>query len=198
MLGWGGQRQGMHSFFFLFLRGGFGRFADIHQRIPEGDARFWLLPGLFSPASRGQAEDSAWLWPRSLTYDSKKPQNPQRSQGAPSTVSVAQIRCVSGTREQAAQDQPRGLLSVALAVEACSPRGIWSLSADRAVSLGRWPTEARPPAPQGCSLRTAAPSGQTQETAAPPGPLALGRARSGSAVPLRDPRSSGPLRAKCP
>ena len=72
-----------------------------------------------------------------------------------------------------AQDQPQGLLSVALGVEACSPRGVWSLSANRAGSLGRWPTETRPPASQGCSLGTTAPSGRTQETAAPPWPPGL-------------------------
>ena len=87
-LGLGGSGEAYAPFLF-FLRVGFGRLADIHWRIAEGDAHFWLLPGLFSPAPCGRAEDSAWLWPQSLTYDSKKAQNPQRSQGAPSTASAA-------------------------------------------------------------------------------------------------------------
>lgn len=83
--------------FFFFLRVGFGQFADIHRRIPEGDARFWLLPGLFSPAPCGRAKDSPAIWPRSLTYNSKKAQNPQRRQRALSATSAGQIHCVLGS-----------------------------------------------------------------------------------------------------
>lgn len=94
--GWEGSGEVCAPFFF-FLRVGFGQFADIHRRIPEGDARFWLLPGLFSPAPCGRAKDSPAIWPRSLTYNSKKAQNPQRRQGALSATSAGQIHCVLGS-----------------------------------------------------------------------------------------------------
>ena len=157
-------------FFFFFLRVGFGQFADIHRRIPEGDARFWLLPGLFSPAPCGRAKDSPVIWPRSLTYNSKKAQNPQRRQGALSATSAGQIHCVLGSWGAGGPGPAPGP-----AVSGLRRGGLLSTRClephcrlDR--ELGKMANGNKTSCAQGRSLGTTSPSGWTQETAAPTAP----------------------------
>lgn len=167
--GWEGSGEVCAPFFF-FLRVGFGQFADIHRRIPEGDARFWLLPGLFSPAPCGRAKDSPAIWPRSLTYNSKKAQNPQRRQGALSATSAGQIHCVLGSWGAGGPGPAPGP-----AVSGLRRGGLLSTRClephcrlDR--ELGKMANGNKTSCAQGRSLGTTSPSGWTQETAAPTAP----------------------------